>query len=122
MTPFKFGFGATLGTGQQWMSWIHVKDLVAAIDFLINNQQLNGPFNLTTPYPVTNKEFSQRLAKSMNRPCLFKIPGRIVKLIFGEMGDTLLLNGQKVIPDRLIRSGYTFKFPNLNEALEDLKK
>lgn len=120
MTPFKFGFGAILGNGEQWMSWIHMQDIIEAIMFLINNDTLNGVFNFTAPTPVTNKEFSKQLARSLKRPCFLRLPNIIVKLMFGEMGETLLLNGQKVIPDKLIKAGYKFKFQNLTMALENL--
>lgn len=116
--PFKFGLGAILGNGKQWMSWIHLDDMVNAIIFLINNDSLHGTFNFTAPTPVTNKDFSKQLAKSLHRPCFLKLPNKIVKLIFGEMGETLLLNGQKVIPTKLIKSGYKFKFQNIAEALQ----
>lgn len=120
MTPFKFGLGAILGNGKQWMPWIHIQDMIEAIMFLINNDNLNGAFNLTAPTPVTNKEFSKQLAKSLERPCFLRLPNMVVKIMFGEMGETLLLNGQKVIPDKLIKSGYKFKFQDLDSALENL--
>lgn len=120
ITPFKFGFGAILGSGKQWMPWIHIQDIIESIMFLINNDNLNGPFNLTAPTPVTNTEFSKQLAKVLNRPCFLKLPSIIVKFIFGEMGETLLLKGQKVVPDKLIKVGYRFKFQNVAMALEHL--
>ncbi len=118
LITFKFGLGSILGTGKQWMSWIHIDDLVSAIIFLINNQELSGPFNLTAPSPVTNREFSKQLAYALHRPCFLRLPAMIVKLMFGEMGEALLLNGQNVVPDKLIKAGYKFIFPNLTEALK----
>ena len=118
--PFKFGLGATLGNGTQWMSWIHIQDMIEAIMYLINNDNLNGPFNLTAPTPVTNTEFSKQLAKVLHRPCFLKLPNIMVKLLFGEMGETLLLKGQKVLPDKLIKAGYKFKLQTLAEAFESM--
>lgn len=119
---FNLGFGCQLGDGHQWMSWIHMDDVVGAIEFLIQNESLNGPFNFTAPEAVTNKEFSNELASSLNRPCFLRIPDFMVEIIFGEMGKTLLLQGQRVVPDKLIKAGYKFKFPILSNALQDILK
>lgn len=118
--PFKLGLGAKLGDGRQWMSWIHIKDMVAAVDFLITNIQLSGPFNFTSPGAVTNQEFTRQLAKALHRPTFLTLPGFMVGIMFGEMGKTLLLGGQRVVPDKLLAAGYQFKFPQLAAALGDI--
>lgn len=115
--PFKLGLGAKLGDGQQWMSWIHIDDVVRAIDLLICNADLSGPFNLTSPYAVTSDKFATELAKQLNRPVFFRLPGFIVKIIFGEMGEALMLKGQKVLPQNLSSAGFIFNFPTLESAL-----
>ena len=119
---FNLCFGGQLGDGKQWMSWIHMDDVVGAVEFLIQNESLNGPFNFTAPEAVTNKEFTNELASSLNRPCFLSIPDFMVEIIFGEMGKTLLLQGQRVIPDKLIKAGYKFKFPTLSNALKNILK
>lgn len=118
--PFKLGLGAQLGDGMQWMSWIHMDDVIKSIEYLIYHTDLNGPFNLTSPTPVTNKLFTFELAKIFKRPCFLIFPNFMVKIMFGQMGEYLLLKGQKVIPDRLIKSGYSFKFSNLEDALKNI--
>ena len=117
---FNFGLGAKLGNGKQWMSWIHMEDAVGAIIFLMNNDTLNGPFNLTAPGVTNNQIFSSELAVALHRPCFLTMPKLVVELLFGEMGTTLLLNGQKVVPAKLLNSGYQFKFPNVSAALENI--
>lgn len=120
LTPFKLGLGSQLGNGQQWMSWIHMDDMVGAIDFLMQHPELSGPFNLTAPVAVNNQTFSRSLAKALHRPCFFKMPQFVVKLLFGEMGETLLLRGQHVKPLRLEKAGYVFKFPTVELAFNDI--
>lgn len=118
--PFKLGLGAQLGQGNQWMSWIHIQDVVKAINFLANKQELQGPFNFTAPGAVTNKQFTQQLAHALKRPQFLTLPDFVVTKIFGEMAETLLLKGQRVVPHQLLAAGYTFKFPALEEALHDI--
>lgn len=120
LPAFKLGLGGKIGSGQQYFSWVHIDDVLNAIDFLIQNEHLHGAFNLTSPNPVTNEQFSHALAKAVNRPCFFTTPGWVIKLLFGEMGGTLLLNGQKVIPARLQAAQYHFIHPNLDDALKDV--
>lgn len=122
LTPFKLGLGSYLGNGKQWMSWVHIDDVVGAIEFLIKNEDLSGPFNLSSPKAVTNKNFSLELAATLNRPCFFKMPNFIVELMFGEMAKTLLLQGQRVEPEKLLKAGYKFKFPALEDALRSILK
>ena len=117
--PFKLGLGAKLGNGKQWMSWIHIKDMVLAINYLmINNWQ--GPVNLVAPNAVTNAEFSAVLAKQFNKRCWFSMPALFARMLFGEMGEKLLLQGQHVVPERLQAAGYKFQFDRLEPALNDI--
>ncbi len=117
--PFKMGLGSVLGKGNQYISWIHIDDMVRAIIFLLENTEVQGVFNMTSPNPVTNKEFSYALARSLNRPCFFKIPALLISAAMGE-ASTLLLDGQRAIPKRLEEIGYTFSFPNIDEALKNI--
>lgn len=112
----KLGLSGRIGNGQQWLSWIHMDDLVSAIIFLIEHPNIIGPINLTHPTPVTQKEFSRALAQHYHRPYFFTLPEWLIKNVFGEMGEDLLLRGQKVIPTRLKSSGYEFNKKALNQA------
>jgi len=119
LLPFKLGFGGKIGKGDQFMSWIHIQDMVSAILYIIDTKTLNGPVNITSPRAVTNELFSKALAKELHRPCLFNTPPALLKLMFGEMAD-LLLFGQNVVPQKLITSGFRFKHTELADALNDL--
>jgi uncharacterized protein (TIGR01777 family) len=116
MIPFKLFLGGPIGNGKQWFSWIHMDDEVGIIKFALENDSLSGPLNLTAPHPVTNKEFSDSLGRALHRPSWFAVPGFIVKLSLGELGD-ILLTGQRVLPDRALKAGYRFKYEEVNEAL-----
>lgn len=120
MPAFKFGLGGPMGNGQQYMSWIHISDMVAAILFLLEQPDCQGPYNLTAPNPVTNQQFSQALAEALQRPCLFRMPAFVVRTLFGEMSD-LLLYGQRVLPKRLQEAGFHFQHQHLDEALKSLQ-
>jgi hypothetical protein len=102
------------------MSWIHIDDEVGLIRHLLNSDGLQGPVNATAPGPVTNSEFSKTLGRVLGRPSILPVPGLVLKLLMGEMAQELLLNGQKVLPQRVLASGYQFKFPELEGALRDL--
>lgn len=117
--PFKLGLGGKLGSGRQWMSWIHMYDYVTICQTLLDNDELDGIFNLTAPNPVTNSEFTRALAKQLNRPAFFTIPGWALKLLLGEMSQ-LLLGSQRVIPKHILDSGFQFKYPNLEAALKNV--
>ncbi len=119
MLPFKFFAGGPLGSGEQWFPWIHIDDEVAAIRFLIDNEDARGAFNLAAPHPVTNAEFSRALGSSMRRPSWLRAPAFAFKLLFGEAA-LILLEGQKAVPHRLLDLGFKFKFPAVEPALEDL--
>ncbi|MBA4697014.1 MAG: TIGR01777 family protein [Legionella sp.] len=115
--PFRLGLGSVIGSGNQILSWVHYQDLVNAIAFLIANPQLTGPINITSPYPVSQRSFAKRLASVLKRPLFIKMPARVVKLLFGEMGEELLLKGQKVVPKRLAQAGFKFSYPDIVDAL-----
>ncbi len=120
LLPFRMFVGGALGSGKQWMSWIHIDDEVGLIRHLLNSDGLQGPVNATAPGPVTNSEFSKTLGRVLGRPSILPVPGLVLKLLLGEMAQELLLNGQKVLPQRVLASGYQFKFPELEGALRDL--
>lgn len=119
LIPFKLGLGGPIGNGGQYMSWIHIDDMVRGIITLMNDQQLNGVFNLTAPEPVTNKEFSSILAKTINKPCFITTPTLIMKIMLGEM-SSLIVYGQRVIPVKLQSAGFKFKYNNLSSTLNNL--
>jgi uncharacterized protein len=121
LLPFKLGLGGRIGSGQQYMSWIHHSDILRLIDFLILHPTLSGVFNATAPTPVTNAEFSQTLAKVLRRPCLLPMPAPVLQLLLGEMAD-LLITGQCVIPANLRKAGFEFNYAELERALQSLLK
>jgi uncharacterized protein len=122
VSSFYVGLGSILGDGQQTLSWVHIDDVVGAILFLISHPELTGAFNITSPNPTSQETFARTLAKCMHRPLFLKMPAFVVRLLFGEMGECLLLKGQRVIPKRLINSGYTFSYPLLNDAFSQIFK
>jgi len=118
LLPFKLGAGGRLGHGTQWLSWIALEDEVAAIIHLLTSGTTTGPVNLTSPEPVTNKEFTATLAKVLKRPAIIPVPTPALHALFGkEMTKEMLLGGQKVLPAKLQDSGYTFAYPGLEDAL-----
>lgn len=119
-TPFKLFVGGPLGSGKQWMSWIHIRDEVRAIIFLLENEAASGAFNLTAPNPVTMREFTDRLGRAMGRPSLLGVPSVVLKLAFGEMAEETILDGQRAYPSRLLEMGFEFDFPVIEKAFEDL--
>jgi uncharacterized protein (TIGR01777 family) len=116
--PFRMFVGGRLGSGQQWYSWIHWRDEVNAICFLLEHRA-QGVFNLTAPNPVPQEDFGRTLAKTLKRPYWFPAPEFVLKLVLGEM-STLVLDGQRVLPINLLRAGYQFQFSDLSNALQDL--
>jgi len=115
--PFKWFVGGPLGSGQQWMSWIHLEDQANLILHLIANSSITGPVNATAPNPVRNKEFSQTLAAVLHRPCWLPMPGIALQLGLGKMAE-IVLTGQRVIPAVAQKSGFQFRYPQLKDALE----
>ena len=119
LLPFKLGVGGVVGSGKQWMSWISMDDHVAAINFTIENDNIRGAVNTVSPQPVTNEEFTKTLGEVLYRPTFLPLPEFAVSMVFGEMGDALLLASTKVLPKRLEDAGFEFKYPDLKAALEN---
>ena len=119
LTPFKFGVGGTIGSGLQDFSFIHIEDLINAYNFINENKNLDGVFNLTAPEPTTNLNLTKALGKKLNRPTILPVPEFILNLIFSE-GAKVLTDGQCVKPKRLLDSGFNFKFQNINSAINNL--
>ena len=118
--PFKLGLGGRIGNGRQYISLITINDLAGVINHIINNENLSGPINVVSPNPVTNLEFTKVLGEILHRPTVMPLPAFLAKVIFGEMGEELLLSSTKVIPGKLLKSGYLFQEPTLNIALKKL--
>ncbi|HTR39018.1 MAG TPA: TIGR01777 family oxidoreductase [Bryobacteraceae bacterium] len=119
LPPFRFGLGGRLGSGKQWMSWIHVQDLINLIVFALTSDAVRGPVNATAPHPVTNAEFTQALAATLHRPAIFFVPAVALQFALGEMA-TMVLGGQRVIPGAAETAGFRFQYPDLAPALADL--
>ncbi len=117
LLPFKIGLGGRIGQGKQWMSWIHLDDLIGIILYCIDNEDLKGVINGTSPNPVTNKIFTKTLGSVLKRPTIFPMPTVVVKLLMGEMGEELLLKGKKILPVKVSEAGYRFRYEKLEEAL-----
>lgn len=120
LPSFKLGLGGKIGDGKQYFSWVHIDDVISCYMFLINNEQAKGIYNVTAPNPVTNSKFTKSLAKSINRPALFTVPACVIKCGFGEMGENLLLKGQRVIPQKLTKEGFIYQYPFIDDALVNL--
>jgi uncharacterized protein len=117
LTPFKLGVGGRLGSGQQWMSWIAIEDVVGIIRNAIANEQVSGPVNVVAPNPVRNEEFTRLLAAMLHRPTIFPAPAFMLRLAMGEMADAVLLGSDRVKPERMLAAGYKFRFEILEPAL-----
>lgn len=120
MPAFQMGLGGKLGSGQQIMPWITLDDVIGAVYHVMMEQGISGAVNIVSPHPVTQAEFSKTLAKTLHRPWFFHLPARLLRCFFGEMADELLLTSENVIPERLLQTGYVFRYPHLSEALRDL--
>ncbi len=119
LPPFRMGLGGKIGSGKQWMSWIHVRDIAGLIGHIITTDSVRGPVNAVSPEPVTNAEFARTLAGVLERPHLFTVPGWALKLLLGEAAE-VVLDSQKVVPQKAEESGYAFEFPGLKTALQDI--
>lgn len=122
LPAFRMGVGGNIGSGRQWMSWIHVQDLVGAVQHILKSDLLQGPVNMVAPGPATNAEFTKTLGSVLSRPTVLPVPAFVAKLAFGQMGEEVLLTGQRVEPAKLIASGYPFQYSDLRKALEALLK
>ena len=118
--PFRMFLGGHPGSGKQWFPWIHIDDLTAAVRLLIENPDLSGPFNMTSPNPMRAEQFYRLLAKQLHRPAVFPMPAFFLKLVFGEVATELLLSGQRALPTKLLQAGYEFKFPDADSALQNI--
>lgn len=118
LTPFKLGLGGRLGHGNQYMPWVHRDDVVGALAWMLERESAQGPYNVVSPNPVTNREFTHTLAEVLHRPAIFPAPAPVLKIALGEM-SRLLLTGQRAIPSRLSSEGFVFEYPDLKLALED---
>ncbi len=117
LTPFRLGLGGVIGGGAQWMSWIALDDVIGALRHALGTDALRGPVNAVAPAPVTNAEFTRTLGRVLRRPTLVPMPAFAARLALGEMADDLLLSSQRVLPARLLASGFAFRYPTLEDAL-----
>ena len=119
LLPFRLFVGGPMGRGAQWYSWIHLEDEVRAIRFLVEQDQARGPFNLTAPNPVTNREMAREIGRILKRPSFIPVPGFLMRLAFGKVAG-VVLEGQRVVPQRLSALGFEFRYEQLTPALQDL--
>lgn len=120
LPPFKLGAGGPMGSGAQWMSWVRRSDLVRLLQWLLETETASGAYNGTAPVPVTNREFARTLGAVLKRPAVMTTPAFVLKLMFGEMAEALLLTGQRVVPAKAEAEGFVFRHPQLEPALRDL--
>ena len=118
LPPFRLGLGGPIGNGRQYMAWIHIDDMVNGILWLLDND-LRGPFNMVSPYPVRNEQFAHALGHALHRPAVLRVPATAIRLLMGE-SSVLVLGGQRALPKRLEASGFTFRWYDLEEALGDV--
>lgn len=122
LPAFRMGVGGKIGSGRQWISWVHIWDLVAAVHHILKTDLLHGPVNMVAPKAVTNAEFTQTLGSVLSRPAVLPLPAFAAKFAFGQVADEVLLASQRVEPTKLIASGYPFQYPDLRKALESVVK
>jgi len=122
LLPFKLGIGGVVGSGKQWMSWISIDDHIRVINYAIEYENVRGAVNSVSPNPVTNGEFTKTLGEVLYRPTILPLPSFAVNMVFGEMGDALLLASTRVMPKRLEDAGFEFKYPELKTAIEHAVK
>jgi hypothetical protein len=120
LLPFRFGVGGPIGSGQQWMSWIHVDDLCGLVLHALDRPEVTGPLNGTSPQPVRNREFAKSLGRALGRPSLLPTPAFVLRALLGEMADALLLSGQRVLPKKALETGYRFSHPYLDQTLASI--
>jgi hypothetical protein len=121
LPPFRFFMGAPLGSGRQWIPWVHLDDVAGIFLFLLEHPEISGPVNVTAPAPATMSGFCVALAKVLGRPCWFPVPAFLLRLFLGEMA-TVVLGSQKAMPAKLLQAGYRFRYPELPAALEAILK
>jgi len=120
LPPFRLGLGGRMGSGEQYWSWIAIDDVLSAIYHSVVSEGLRGPVNFTAPKPVTNREFTETLADALGRPAFFHVPGFALRALLGGMADEMLLSSARAIPSRLLGSGFTFRYADLESALNHL--
>jgi len=120
LPPFRLGLGGPMGSGEQYWSWIHRRDLVRLVEFALDYPGLNGPVNATAPEAVTQRKFAATLGAALNRPASVPMPAFAARLALGEFADEVLLNGQRVVPEKVTFHGFEFEFPTLANALDDI--
>lgn len=121
LPPFKLFVGGPLGSGNQWFPWIHLEDLIRALEFLMDQEDLEGVYNLCAPSPVRNREMSQSIGRLLHRPAFFKVPAFAIRLVIGELGSMVLFS-QKGAPEHLEKKGFNFKFPEFEQAMKEILK
>jgi uncharacterized protein (TIGR01777 family) len=120
LPPFRLGLGGRIGSGRQWMSWVHIDDLCNLAEFALREEGVKGAINATSPNPVTNAEFTRALSRTLHRPAVLPIQPAALKLLFGEMSEVLLLASQRVIPQAAVRAGFAFQHADIREALRNV--
>jgi hypothetical protein len=120
MRPFRYGLGGRMGSGTQFCSWVHLGDAVAAVLAAMTDEAYQGPVNVVSPKPVSNAELTRTLARVLGRPAILPLPAFVARLALGEMADPLLFASQRVLPTKLLDTGFSFRFPDLESALRDL--
>jgi len=118
LLPFKLGIGGRIGSGEQWMSWIHRDDVIRFIEWAVDQRSARGVYNVTSPEPVRNRDFVKALGRALRRPTVFPVPGFMLHLLFGQMADETILGGQRVMPARAVKEGFTFAHSSIAESLE----
>ena len=118
--PFFLGTGGRLGSGQQWLPWVHVADVAGIVTYAIINDSVSGILNAVSPSPATNAEFTKAFASAMRRPAIFPVPEFVINTVFGPERGLVILEGQKVVPKRTLEAGYKFSFPDLCSACRQL--
>jgi uncharacterized protein (TIGR01777 family) len=117
--PYRLFGGGKIGSGEQWLSWIHLEDMIRLILFILDNNFIEGPINASSPDPVSNDSFGRAIGKAMRRPHWFPVPAFVMRTLFGEM-STLLLDGQRALPSRALENGFVFRYPTVESAMEEL--
>ena len=117
--PVRLGLGAIIGSGRQWVSWIHIDDAVRLIEFALGNPGLRGAVNAVAPTPLSHEEFQRELARTLRRPLWLRIPAWVLRKTLGEMAQ-LLVDGQRVVPQRAVAAGFVFQYPESGAALRQL--
>lgn len=117
--PYRLFGGGKIGSGKQWLSWIHLEDIIQLIMFCLDNDQINGPVNASAPVPVTNDAFGRAIGKAMGRPHWFPVPAVFMRALLGEMADTVLY-GQRALPSKALDNGFIFRYPTIDSAMLEL--